>query len=104
MRAELNHQTQSRPITAASDPSSQSPPPSFTQPQPQAETPGSREGVAYSVVPTSRLSQSQASVTGHIVRNHSPAEWERDENSCSSSRRQVPDSSVGIPEHRLSLT
>lgn len=39
MRAELNHQAQSRPITANSDPSSQSPPTSFTQAQAQAETP-----------------------------------------------------------------
>ena len=41
MRAELNHQAESRPVTAASDPSSQSPPTSFTgaQAQAQAETP-----------------------------------------------------------------
>lgn len=39
VRAQLNHQTESNPITVASDTSSQSPPTSFTQAQSQADTP-----------------------------------------------------------------
>lgn len=53
MRAELNHQAESRPVTAASDPSSQSPPTGFTRAQAQAETP-----TRLLRVPTGRLSES----------------------------------------------
>ena len=55
MRAELNHRAESRPITAASDPTFPFPLTSFTQAQPQshAETPGV---CSLLIVPTSRLS------------------------------------------------
>lgn len=54
MRAELNHQAESRPITAASDPSSRSPPTAFPGPRPRQRPP---RDCSLLRVPTGRLSR-----------------------------------------------